>query len=266
MKTLRFARQHPVYAWLAAFVFWIVTPFPPAEWAVTLGAQTVLTSTTLSTAVTGTADQQLVVASTTGWLATTTSQQYYALIDREFVAVRTVNTTSKVIGITRGQLASRPATHISGATVWFLPGQAVNTYPPSGQCTRTTLNYVPWVISGGPNIVSEIGTLFDCLGVTTAGQWVETNGGSVGLPVLGSTVASATSITPTGTYFKVSGTVNPVSTIVVPAGWAAGNCMQLEPTGAWVTDTGGNILIASTAVTGKVLTMCWNSTKWGPSY
>lgn len=230
------------------------------------GAQSVVTSTTLSAAISGTTDQQMTITSTTGWNATSSAAQYFALVDREIVGVRTVNTTSKVIGITRGQLGSRAVPHISGATVWTAVAAAFSTYPPSGQCTRTSLSYVPWIVAGGPNIVSEIGTLFDCLGVTTAGQWVETNGGSVGLPVLGSTVASATSITPTGTYFKVSGTVNPVSAIVVPAGWAAGNCLQLEPTGAWVTDTAGNILIASTAVTGKLMTQCWNGAKWAPSY
>lgn len=230
-------------------------------------AQTALTSTTLSTAITGTTDQQMVITSTTGWTATTTGVQAYALIDREIVSVRTVNTTTKVIGITRGQLSTRAMTHISGATVWYLPANinAAINYVPSGQCTRTALSAVPVVVQGGVGLTSEVGGLWDCLGVTTAGQWVETNGND-GLYVFGSTVASATSVTPTGNYFKMSGTVNPVSTIVLPAGTSAGFCLSIEPTGAWVTDTGGNILIASTAVTGKVMTMCWNGAKWAPSY
>jgi hypothetical protein len=229
-------------------------------------AQTALTSTTLNGALSDSVSQQMVITSTTGWSASSTSVTNFALVDRELVRVLTVNTSSKAIGIVRGQLASRAAPHISGATVWFVPSAAIYTYPPAGQCTRANQPYVPWVVSGGPNIVSEIGTMFDCLGVGSSGQWVETNGGAVGLPVLGSTVASATSVTPTGTYFKMSGTVNPVSTIALPAGWAPGNCLLIEPTGAWVTDTAGNILIASTAVSGKVLAMCWNGTKWGPSY
>ena len=41
--------------------------------------------------------------------ATTSGAQVYALIDRELVSVRTVNTTSKVVGISRGVLSSRAA-------------------------------------------------------------------------------------------------------------------------------------------------------------
>lgn len=234
--------------------------------AVPLAAQTVLTSTTLSTAITDTAGTSMVVASATGFTAPGTGANLvYALIDREIVAVRTVSSTT--IGIARGQLSTRAATHLSGATVWktLANSGAINSYIPSGQCTRTTLLAVPWIVGGSPGLGSEVGTLWDCLGVTTGGQWVQTNGQSA-LAVLGSTVASATSVTPTGTYFKMSGTVNPVSTIVVPAGTAPGFCLQIEPTAAWVTDTGGNILIASTAVTGKVMTQCWNGAKWAPSY
>lgn len=234
----------------------------------TASAQAVLASTSLASAVTDTTGQQIVITSTTGWLASTTGQTYYALIDREAVLVRAVNTTSKVITVNRGALSTRPAAHISGAPIWTFPATGVQTYVPSGQCTRSALISVPLVVIGTPLQVAggEVGSLWDCLGVTTAGQWVQTNGVTAGLPTLGSTVASATSVTPTGTYFKMSGTVNPVSTIVLPAGTAAGFCLLIEPTGAWVTDTAGNILIASTAVTGKTEEMCWNGAKWTPSY
>jgi len=227
-------------------------------------AQTVLSSTTLSSAVTTAAGQIMVVASATGFTAPGTGATLvYALIDREAVAVRTV--TSTTIGITRGQLGTRATPHASGATVWVGPPVAYNGYIPGGQCTRSTLLYVPWIVSGGSNLGGEVGALFDCLGVTTAGQWVQTNGAN-GIAVAGSTVSSATSVTPTGSYFKMSGTVNPVSTIVVPAGAAAGFQLAIEPTGAWVTDTAGNVLIASTAVTGKLIIMTWNGAKWAPSY
>ena len=56
------------------------------------------------------------------------------------------------------------------------PPSAIYPYVPAGQCTRTTLAYVPFITGGGPGLGTEVGSLFDCLGVTTAGQWVQTNG------------------------------------------------------------------------------------------
>ena len=233
--------------------------------AIAASAQTAAPATTLSAPISGTADTTMAIASATGWLATTTSQQYFAVIDREFVGVRTVSATGGLIGITRGLVSSRATPHVSGAVVTFMRAAQILNYPPSGQCTRTAFGFVPIAVSGGPNIVSEIGTFYDCLGVAPNGQYVETNGAAVGLPILGSTVASATSITPTGTYFKVSG-VTQITTIVLPAGAGVGFVVQLEPTGNFSTATGGNIGLASTAVTGKVLAMTWNGTAWQPSY
>ncbi len=230
-------------------------------------AQTVLNSTTTSAAITTTGATQMSVASATGFTAAGTgSTLTYALIDREIVQVRAVSGT--VIQITRGQLSTVATPHVSGAIVWVGGSTAFNPYLPSGQCTRTALNFVPYIVTGGASAGrgSEVGSLWDCLGLTTAGQWVETNDMGIGFSVLGSTVSSATSVTPTGTYFKMSGSVNPVSTITLPAGATAGFQLQIEPTGAWVTDTAGNILIASTGSVGKLLLMTWNGAKWAPSY
>lgn len=236
--------------------------------AVPAHAQTVLSSTTLAAAITTTAQTAISVTSATGMTAAGTgSNLVYLLIDRELMQVRTVSGTG--IGVIRGQLSTVATPHISGAIIWVAPPAAVYPYIPAGQCQRSLLTYVPYVVSGGASAGrgSEVGSLWDCLGLTTAGQWVETNDQGIGFSTFGTTVASATSVTATGSYFKMSGTVNPVSTITVPAGATAGFCLQIEPTGAWVTDTGGNILIASTAVTGKLMFMCLNNTpKWVPSY
>src|SRR5581483_3600838 len=146
LRCLSFARRHPLGAWLVAFAFYLATPFPPAEWAVTLGAQTALSSTTISAAM-GQADTQVAIASTTGFTAATTSAAGYALVDRELMRVLTVNTSSKVITLVRGQLSTRAAPHISGATITFVPSAALVGYIPSGQCTRTNLQYVPLITS-----------------------------------------------------------------------------------------------------------------------
>lgn len=231
-------------------------------------AQTTLNSTTISAAITSTSQTSLTVASATGITAPGTGATLvYLLIDREVLQVRAVNGTG--IQVTRGQLSTVAATHISGATVWVAPAAGgTNQFIPSGQCQRTLLPFVPYMVVGGPSAGrgAEVGTLWDCLGLTTAGQWVQTNDVGIGFGVLGTTVASATTVTGTGSYFKMSGTVNPVSTITVPAGASAGFTFQIEPTGAWVTDTAGNILIASTASVGKLMLMTWNGAKWVPSY
>lgn len=90
---------------------------------------------------------------------------------------------------------------------------------------------------------------------------------TLGNQVYGSTVASAASITPTGTMFTVSGTTT-INTIVVPAGWAPGQCLAINPSGLWSTGTSGNINLATTAVVNKLLFECYDTTtsKWSPSY
>src|SRR5262245_59580720 len=88
--------------------------------------------------------------------------------------------------------------HLSGITIWPGPAQRFANSDGFGTCTAANELFLPKI-----NIRTN--RVFDCLGVTTAGQWVQTNAN--GIPTLGSTVASAAAaITPTGVYFKVSGT------------------------------------------------------------
>lgn len=230
---------------------------------VTVWTQTVLTSTTLSAAITDASATSLVVASATGITAPGTGTNLvFLLIDREVLQVRSVSGTT--IGVNRGMNGTRAATHVSGATVWVAPPAAILQYVPSGQCQRTVLSYVPVIVGGGPGLGQEVGSLYDCLGVTTAGQYVQTSP-QLGNAVYGSAVASAATIGPTGTMFNVSGTTT-INTITVPSGWAQGECLGLNPTGLWATGTSGNIYIASTAVVNKLLFECWDGTKWSPSY
>jgi hypothetical protein len=86
----------------------------------------------------------------------------------------------------------------------------------------------------------------------------------------GTTIASAATIAPTTWLVEVSGTTT-ISTITVPSACAQtgiGCCIKLVPTGAWATNTAGNIALASTAVVSRTLEECWNNTdsKWYPSY
>ena len=83
----------------------------------------------------------------------------------------------------------------------------------------------------------------------------------------GANVASATTITPTGEIFHVTGTTA-IATITPPTGLT--DCMQITiiPGGIFTTTTAGNIALATTAVVNRALTMTYDVTtsKWYPSY
>jgi hypothetical protein len=223
-------------------------------------AQTVLNSTTLSAALSATTST-LAVASATGITAPGPNQSNVTvlIVEREVMLVTSISGTT--VQVARGQYGTDRVPHISGAAVWVAPDKALARGAiPSGSCTRTNLPYVPIIFISPIGVNSgKTGAKFDCLG----GQIVET---SSPVSVKGSDVSSATSITPTGTFFVVSG-VTAVATIVVPAGWAAGNCLAIEPTGIFATTTASNIgLITSATVVGRIIFFCWDGSKWWPSY
>jgi hypothetical protein len=82
------------------------------------------------------------------------------------------------------------------------------------------------------------------------------------------TIASAATIAPTNPITFVSGNTQ-ITTITPPSGIATyGGQITLIPIGTWTTATGGNIGLATTAVTNKALIMTYDAgtTKWYPSY
>ena len=83
-----------------------------------------------------------------------------------------------------------------------------------------------------------------------------------------STIASATTIAPTGPTTFISGaaavdTITPVTLLT-----QGGGSITLIPTGAFTWTTAGNIAVAGTAVVNRALTMVYDSgtAKWYPSY
>lgn len=120
--------------------------------------QTIVPTTTLSTAVTTTGGTTVVVASATNITANNT----YLYVDGEYMAVNAVNSTT--LTVTRGYNSTRSATHASGALVWYGPSTyfqwASPVGYPAGSCTRTG-NILPW-IDVNNSVIS------DCLG----GVWV----------------------------------------------------------------------------------------------
>jgi hypothetical protein len=237
---------------LAAAVFLLSSP---------VMAQTALTATTFAAAVDN-VQQTITVASATSITAQGSGAGFvYLLADRELMTVRTLPGASTAVTVMRGQNGTRATSHINGAAVTVVPPLALLNYMPSGQCTRSTLLFVPMVVGGSIDQTFN-GTTLDCLGVTTAGQWVMTNAN--GFPVFGSTVTSATTIAATGTYFKVSGTTA-VATITLPAGAAAGFAITIEATGVLTWTAAGNILTAGTyTAAGHTVTFYWNGSKWVP--
>jgi hypothetical protein len=237
--------------------------------ALTFG-QTALVTTTLSSAVispfpasAGTPQILIPLTATTGLTARALGAfTSWILVDKELMGVVTL--ANNPITVIRGQAGTAVTSHASGALVYLIPSQNAfvqgDRIPLTGQCTRTSFAYVPLVkIAGGT------AQLYDCLGVTTAGQLVRTD--APGPPVVGSTVVPAATITATGTYFATTNGATTISTINVPAGWAPGMCLQIQPGGTGATDTMGNIGLTSSAlVVGRIITFCWSGAKWYPSY
>lgn len=91
---------------------------------------------------------------------------------------------------------------------------------------------------------------------------VSSNPPTVISPV-GAPVASASTITPTGALFSISGT-NTISTINLPQNYSAtgGGCIDMLATGTWSTTTGGNIAAVMNAVAGIEYRACWFGTTW----
>jgi hypothetical protein len=82
--------------------------------------------------------------------------------------------------------------------------------------------------------------------------------------IAGTVIASATTIAPLSGITHISGTTA-IATITLPVAGFTG-CIKLIPDGAWTTTTTGNISLASTAVVNRTLEMCYDGTKWNPSY
>lgn len=127
-------------------------------------AQSILVNTSLSSAVSDSNVQNIVVASATGINAPSSSdytQATYLYVDRELMDVRAVNSTT--IKVVRGAGGTFAAPHASSALVFVIPAY-LSTYfaaIPQGSCTRSNELSLP-------RIQPQSGIVSDCVG----GQWV----------------------------------------------------------------------------------------------
>ena len=194
-------------------------------------------------------------------------------IDRELFQVISVNTTAKTVVVLRGQGGSQAAAHASGATVIIGPPSAFLDYDPEGYCAAITgtpgINqqygnppqYTPW-------INQRTSLQWICSTVTSV--WVPGYGNpgvSGTVPGLTTAVASATTITPSGPFFTVTGTTA-IATINLPSGFQDGQSITIKFSGVDTWTAAGNIAVLGTNTTaGTFVTFTWNATtsKWSPS-
>lgn len=130
---------------------------------------------------------------------------------------------------------------------------------------------------GTPTGTSTAGTI--AIGASSSAITVGGNGKSYTLSALfqgalpskvGTAIASASTIAPTALTTHITGTtaINTITPPTVLAQTGGGGCFYLIPDAAFTTGTSGNIAIASTAVVGRLMIMCYDNatTKWYPNY
>jgi hypothetical protein len=163
-----------------------------------LAQQNTLTTTTISSAVTSTNTNYIIVASVTGINAPTlggggiTGTQGGSgsalFIDNELMTVISINSTSKTVYVQRGTNGTRAATHAANQLVWiggdptWFSGAAVGTHP-QGTCTASLLTTLP-------DIHVLDATIWNC---DSGGVWgfAGLTPGAYGAPVARTTVADA---------------------------------------------------------------------------
>ncbi len=158
------------------------------------GAQTILTTTTLSSALQGMGSVNgatptgnmsvVIVASATGisapaantsltsGLVATSEAQTYLYVDRELMQVKAISGTT--VTVIRGMAGTGAVSHASGALVFIIPTTAIGVWSgngfeaagqgpsePQGSCTRSNELYLP-------RIHFSSGIISDC----NNGQWV----------------------------------------------------------------------------------------------
>ncbi len=213
-------------------------------------AQTALTSTTLSSAVTQGATS-IVVASATGISAPSATaggtMLYVMDLGQAAGEVLRVNSVSgTTIGVRRGNNGTQQVAHASGALVIIGNANQFFSYDPSGSCTASATTVTPWInVSNGRQWLCS----------TVTGTWVPGFGNNSAPAGATAAVASTAGlITPSGPLFHITGTAA-ITGFTVPIGYNGGPICVI-PDGAFTTTTANNIALASTGVVSK--TLCWS--------
>ena len=228
-------------------------------------AQTALTQTSLSAAISSSSATSLKVASATG---ITAGQTVLYIEDGtgavgEAVFVNSVSGTT--IGVTRGYYGLA-APHISGALVLVGPPNAFLTVDPSGSCTPGT-----GLAAYTPAINLKTGNQWLCSSITNS--WVPGFFNDSVSAGTSAAVASAATMTPSGPLFHVTGTtaITTIGSAVGMGGSATsvvGAPFCIIPDALGSATAGNNIALGTTFVVNKLLCYTFDQTnkKYVPSY
>ena len=216
-------------------------------------AQTTTTTTTLAAAMTATTTT-VNLTSATGVTGFTNGQPTtWLFIDREFMPVYSVNGTTAIVQRNGGGMST---THATSSKVWVGPYNAFLQAAPAGNCTSTSIAYLPMV-----NV--STGDAWTC----GNSKWTTFNLYPTRM-TMGAQLTAAGTITPTNPWHHITGSTT-ITTITVPAAFSTdGGCINLIPDlVGYTTSTGGNVALASTFVASKVLTLCYDTaqSKWYPN-
>lgn len=223
--------------------------------------QTALTSTTLSAAI-SVNQTVFAVASVTGIACSTTNLTPLYILDPGNVTGELVNcqaVSGTTLTVQRG--AAFRAAHVTGAIVVISnannKAQSFVLSDPFGACTTANTLYAP-------RINTNNGRQWLCSTLTLA--WVPGFNNPNPAQTTAVVASAAGAILPSGPLFHVSGTAA-VTGFTLPVGFTSGG-FCIVPDGNFTWTTAGNIGLAGTAVTGRVLcfTYDWAAGKFYPSY
>ncbi len=219
-----------------------------------------LTQTTLSGAL-SISDNVINVASASGIAAPTNQMvQKLYLINPETTRGELVTVTSVTgtqIGIARldkfrqGFLSGSIV--IIGSTTQYFP--SFFEFDPVGVVSAVDVPAIPWInVDNGNQWLRSVD-----------GLWIPGFNNPNPIKGISATVASpAGAITPSGPMMHVSGT-NAITGITIPVGFSGGQLIII-PDGNFTWTTAGNIALAGTAVTGRVLVFTYDSNAAKPFY
>jgi hypothetical protein len=155
-----------------------------------------------------------------------------------------------------------PTYYSPGTYTWTVtsPRMQYMSLQPAGSSPNVSISYfsVKPVTYSAVSLTQDGSLVFDSTSKILSVPFVSTG--------IGANVASASTVTPTGQTFHVTGTTT-VNTINLPTATWKGP-ITIIPDGLFTTGTSGNIALASTAVVNKALIMTYDSNlgKWFPSY
>jgi len=204
--------------------------------AVSAQAQTALTQTTLSAAVTSSAINRVSLASTTNIVAGTV-----LFADKEELVVSTL-LGGGAVQVQRGAAGTRASLHVSGQSVLVGPAAAFQVKDPQGLCTAGQREFQ---YGTAINVVN--GLRFVC-GIN--GQVGPGFGNWLTPPNSTTAVASvAGAILPTGPLFHVTGT-NAITGITIPVGFdvKSGGVITFIADAVFTWTAAGNFALASSTV------------------